>query len=60
MPGDYDGDGKVDIAVNRPRTAEWLVLLANKTTHVRIFGRPGVESKYFKAWLPHPKLLTNK
>ena len=36
VPGDYDGDGKIDIAAYRPATGSWFVLLSttNWATYV--------------------------
>jgi hypothetical protein len=44
MPGDYDGDGRMDIAVHRPSTGEWFVLKSSTnfgSWGVYQWGNPG-------------------
>jgi glucose/arabinose dehydrogenase len=43
VPADYDGDGRVDLAVYRPGTAEWLILGSRDAARRVQFGFPGVD-----------------
>ena len=38
MPGDYDGDGTVDLAVFEPSTAKWHILGSTTGYFFRVFG----------------------
>jgi hypothetical protein len=40
-PGDYDGDGKADLTVYRPSTAQWIIQQSTKGLRSMVFGAPG-------------------
>ena len=44
VPGDYDGDGKADIAVYRPATGIWYVLLSTTNSASYISYQWGVNT----------------
>ena len=40
---DFDGDGRADVMIYRPRTGDWWMRKSNESAHVRLFwgGTPG-------------------
>jgi hypothetical protein len=43
VPGDYDGDGKAQLAVFRPATAQWLIQQADGSCCEMSFGAPHLD-----------------
>ena len=43
VPGDYDGDGKADLAVFRPTTGQWLILQSTGGPRSSQFGDPQLD-----------------
>ncbi|MBX6316545.1 MAG: hypothetical protein IRY99_27070, partial [Isosphaeraceae bacterium] len=43
VPGDYDGDGRADLAVYRSSTGQWFFALSSAGPRVVSFGAPGVD-----------------
>ena len=41
IPGDYDGDGKIDAGVFRPSTSTWYVNKSTGGTLIQAFGTTG-------------------
>ena len=41
--GDFDGDGRADLAVYRPTTAQWLIQQSAAGPRLAAFGAPGVD-----------------
>ncbi len=53
MPGDYNGDGKMDIAIWRPKEGQWYI----KDQQNVVFGQPQDIPMTWNVWILWTKKL---